>query len=339
MSARTRWMELITGNLIPIPRSFLPNPDNCINLLPPVVDDLHICGRDIAIDGQGGVLGNAGTTYVRTPDPITGKQTTVTGVMNFDIADIPRLVQNGRWEAVILHEMGHVVGIGTSWRRNNVVDANNDYIGAAGINVWTNDWGCVSSAPPVEKDFGPGSRFVHWDEQCLRNEFMTPALSRTNPISRLTIGTVEDLGYEVDYDAADPYDGTDTTCCFTSSVVPDPVTHPKLSDDGRAAAVAYGLQLLRDNQLPDDIVVDVESSGVEYVGDRQVVVLYEEDGHIFDVPVTSEDMEPQLAATAEPSYVPTSVPTFAPTFVPTYVPTFVPTTEPTLLEEEENETI
>lgn len=114
--------------------------------------------------------------------------------------------------------MGHVIGVGTLWDRNNLVDNGLlVYTGANALNVWTNDWGC-SLDPPVqvvEDDVEPNGVGVvggHWQEACFGNELMTPSLdSGPNPISRLTIASIQDLGYVADLDAADSYDGTDTT--------------------------------------------------------------------------------------------------------------------------------
>jgi len=33
------------------------------------------------------------------------------GIMFFDSADADLLIQDGQWEATILHEMGHVLGL------------------------------------------------------------------------------------------------------------------------------------------------------------------------------------------------------------------------------------
>ena len=58
--------------------------------------------------------------------------------------------------------MGHVIGIGTLWKSNNLTDTNNDYrVGTKATAVWQNDWGCVGT-PPIEKDYGPGTMFGHW---------------------------------------------------------------------------------------------------------------------------------------------------------------------------------
>ncbi|CAM9611238.1 unnamed protein product, partial [Laminaria digitata] len=60
------------------------------------------------IDGAGGILGSAG------PRQVWGGCLTVSliGEMTFDIADIASLEAAGTFEGVILHEMGHVIGVG-----------------------------------------------------------------------------------------------------------------------------------------------------------------------------------------------------------------------------------
>lgn len=59
------------------------------------------------IDGPSGVLGSAGPTRVWT-----GCNVSPTGAMRFDTADIAVLEEVGLFEGVILHEMGHVIGVG-----------------------------------------------------------------------------------------------------------------------------------------------------------------------------------------------------------------------------------
>ena len=61
-----------------------------------------------AIDGVNGVLGFAGPNAVwRACNTISAE-----GEMTFDIADISSLEAEGSFEGVILHEMGHVIGVG-----------------------------------------------------------------------------------------------------------------------------------------------------------------------------------------------------------------------------------
>ena len=60
------------------------------------------------IDGVSGTLGEAG------PDSVWRGCNTISaeGHMRFDIADITNLEADGTFEGVILHEMGHVIGVG-----------------------------------------------------------------------------------------------------------------------------------------------------------------------------------------------------------------------------------
>lgn len=85
----------------------------------------------------------------------------------------------------VLHEMAHIIGIGTLWGINGAVAANLTYIGESATHVWVNDWGCKSSAPPVETDYGPGTAGGHWDEQWYDNSL--PVLSNElNPRSNIS---------------------------------------------------------------------------------------------------------------------------------------------------------
>ena len=181
--------------------------------------------------------------------------------------------------------MGHIIGIGTLWD----LDDNNNYrVNTRATDVWTNDWGCVGT-PPIEKDGGPGTALGHWDEECLGNELMTGSLNPTNPFSRLSIAGVEDLGYLVNYNAANVFDGRSTPCC--SGTAPSTQSKPTLSDAGRDDAFAYGQKILRENQLSDEValLLEEDDTGLMYVGDKMVVVLYIEDGITFEVFVTNHE--------------------------------------------------
>ena len=75
------------------------------------VDDVFIDASLEQIDGGGGILGFAGPTFIRS-----GSNLPVAGEMTFDIADFPPGTYGGSaFRNVILHEMGHILGIGTIW--------------------------------------------------------------------------------------------------------------------------------------------------------------------------------------------------------------------------------
>jgi hypothetical protein len=61
---------------------------------------------------------------------------------------------------------------------------------------------------PVENQGGQGTAGVHWREGMFKTELMTgyaEAAGVPMPISRMTVGSLQDLGYTVNYAQADPY--------------------------------------------------------------------------------------------------------------------------------------
>jgi hypothetical protein len=59
---------------------------------------------------------------------------------------------------------------------------------------------------PVENTGGPGTRDGHWRESVFGHELLTGFLSgASRPISRVTVAAFEDMGYVVDYEAADAF--------------------------------------------------------------------------------------------------------------------------------------
>ena len=303
--ARNKMMQVITGNLPP--RTIAGSSDfgDCRNGPPRDsannvrIDDVYICGLNRNIpDPDDGNIRSARVTFTREVD---NNFLAVAGEMTFDTDDIPRLVDNGTWEPVIEHEMLHILGIGSLWDDNNLFSSTEDdfnpYTGPAANNVWQTTWGCTGS-PPIRTTGRDGTRGVHWSDACLINELMTGAINsgRENPFSELTVGSLEDIGYTVDYSAADEYDENDLApgCCDGSSpiegVPPATPDTPELSDAARNAAIAYGRQVLNESKRPDDILDgdgDADNGGLNYVGDREIVVLVEEGGIIYDVHVTS----------------------------------------------------
>lgn len=160
------------------------------------------------IDGAGGTLGSAGPCLIRNND------IPALGVMRFDDADVQNLLSTGRLSRVVLHEMLHVVGFGTVWYDKAVIDTLTDPADArftglqARVACQTENGGatvCATSVP-VHSEDGDGSRFSHWRESTFASELMTPFLgSGATPFSATSVGSLEDLGYEVDYDAAEAY--------------------------------------------------------------------------------------------------------------------------------------
>jgi hypothetical protein len=169
-----------------------------------LIDDLLIDASIVSIDGAGGILGQAGPDLLRP-----GSRLPAHGEMEFDSADVAGMFANGTLTNVILHEMGHILGIGTIWSQLGLLNSAGDYIGAHALAEYRLLSGKPSAGSiPVEHDFGPGTAGAHWDEATFDTELMTgfaesPGIGM--PISRMTIGALQDFGYTVNYAAADPY--------------------------------------------------------------------------------------------------------------------------------------
>jgi hypothetical protein len=134
------------------------------------------------------------------------------GIMQFDETDLDQLRIDGTLDDVVLHEMGHVLGIGSLWSTFGLVTgagtADPRYLGAGGEQGWLDIGGgsTGSSTVPVENVGGAGTRDVHWRESIMPSELMTGYLSAlVNPMSAVTVRSLGDLGYTVDPSTADPY--------------------------------------------------------------------------------------------------------------------------------------
>jgi hypothetical protein len=88
------------------------------------IDDIFIGYNVSYIDGYYNILGAAGPQYQYQGLPLTG-------FMRFDSADFDCMIVDGSLDTVILHEMGHVLGIGTLWTYRNLLNPSNceDYPG------------------------------------------------------------------------------------------------------------------------------------------------------------------------------------------------------------------
>ena len=183
-----------------------------------IIDDVMIFGAIKPIDGRGKILAQAGPCLIRLTD--NGNMTAV-GVMTFDSDDLETLTAAASLEDVITHEMLHVVGIGTLWQDRNLI-VNGAYAGPAAARECRavgGDIACASGVP-LENQGGSGTVNAHWRESTFNTELMTGFLdSGANPFSRITIGGLEDLGFDVNYAAFDPYTIFNNTALRAGPVV------------------------------------------------------------------------------------------------------------------------
>lgn len=207
-----RWSEIIREDLPDvageIPAGLCSETQPRIDM---TIDDLLIFASVVDIDGAGKILGQAGPCMLRSAGKLP-----VAGVMQFDRADLQSLESQGSLGSLILHEMGHVLGIGTVWSELGLLQnpstatssPDTHFSGAGAIDGFVAVGGTTypGMKVPVENTGGAGTRNSHWRESVLRSELMTGYLAPgTSPLSVVTIRSLADLGYTVDPTAADGF--------------------------------------------------------------------------------------------------------------------------------------
>lgn len=203
------------------------------------VDDLVIVGSVREFDGPRGILAAAGVCAVREVSGLP-----FMGVMVFDIADLVALEESGNMEEVILHEIGHTLGIGSIWSDHGLLvnpslpdnqGADTHFPGTHAVEAFDTAGGADyadGEKVPVENLAGPGSGDSHWREAILDHELLTPYLNIgvVNALSAITIQSLTDLGYTPDVTLAEPF------------TLPGPLA---ADQPDTARKIAYGDDILR----------------------------------------------------------------------------------------------
>ncbi len=165
------------------------------------------------IDGSGGILGSAG------PGDLEGVGNFAyarTGTMTFDTADTADLDTSGILDDVILHEMGHVLGIGTLWSiggfQQLYATDSGEYTGVNALAAWQTEFNQPGATfVPVELGGDSGTANGHWNEVDggggntgivsnitgldFKNELMTGWIGAGTFVSTVTTGGLVDIGY------------------------------------------------------------------------------------------------------------------------------------------------
>jgi hypothetical protein len=127
---------------------------------------------------------------------------------------------------IVTHELAHVLGIGTIWEKN----------GNSLINRSTNTYKADSYAgraygevigtlQPTAVPVEAGS-YGHWDETALQSELLTPfaeSIGTQMPLSEITIGSLRDLGWNVNYGEGEPLSLTQSIK-RPQGLMPDPIS-------------------------------------------------------------------------------------------------------------------
>ena len=182
------------------------------------IDDLLVNIRLEAIDGAGGTLAVAGPCLMRFESGLP-----YLGDVLFDTADLVSMERNGILRGTAMHEIAHVLGFGLLWHGrlqepssagSRVLPGRDTHFsGPEAIAAFDDAGGAryAGAKVPVENDtdrYGVGALDYHWREAVFGAELMTTAVvvaDGPEPLSSVTIASLEDLGYQVDYTEAERY--------------------------------------------------------------------------------------------------------------------------------------
>jgi Leishmanolysin len=211
------------------------------------------------------------------------------------------LLQNARAGLGVYWDDQGVAGSLASKCPYTGVNANREYKAISGCN-----------AVPLE-DEAAKAACSHWDEECLVDELMTGVLVRgSSPmLSRITIGSLQDLGFQVDYSKADSYTkanlGLGCTCARRRSLTE--MSHGetlhlsglrhgtsgnngkvkrKISASAHQSAMEFGQALLAERAAVHDAnrrTQEETASGAIYVGHKVVSVLVYDQDDVYGVVV------------------------------------------------------
>ena len=215
--AARRWEEIIIGDLPDINfRGFPYNEwDDSLQArirVSDTVDDVRIFVRVLPIASQsttGNPTAGTGFTFqVRASDSLPVLSAVL---LNSDLLD--EVEAAGQLEKLMLHELGHCLGVGISWyhfgllynssRQNYTADT---YFAGFQARRAFDQLGGRSyqgRKVPVQQ----GGDDVHWRTSVFGDELMTLGWTWPYhaPLSRITVASLDDIGYEVNLDAADAY--------------------------------------------------------------------------------------------------------------------------------------
>ncbi len=208
--AVSKWQQVITDSVGSVPLTLAAGL--CDSVQPAVSETVKnllilVDIRDIPDTASGqAILGEAGPCIVRLPSHLP-----VFGLMVLNSGTLETVQSEGLLDAVIEHEIAHILGFGTVWRLDGLLQdsasATPWFSGAQAAAAFrAADPTFSGNVVPVEGNGQTGTALSHWRESILTDELMTGFIDPlVDPLSRITIGSMADLGYVVNLAAADTW--------------------------------------------------------------------------------------------------------------------------------------
>jgi hypothetical protein len=229
--AADKWEDVIARGLPDrfIDSSSVTCDDGDPSLFGAHVDDLVVYVKLGQMGGIGGTLAQAGPCWTRLPSHLP-----YLGIVILDTADLHVLHSAGVLQRIVIHEIGHALGFGTTWEQmagpdgqpllrqpslasdGTPAEGRDTFFSGAEARAAFDDAGGRSyrggMKVPVENDtvnYGGGALDAHWRESVFREELMTSTQvlqsGSSEPLSRITVAALADMGYVVDYGTAEAY--------------------------------------------------------------------------------------------------------------------------------------
>jgi len=198
--AASRWSRVIVGDLPAVPLEGGGAIDDF-----ELTVQMGLLGDPDGVDPE--TLANARPTKYRDGTgglPYAGE----TGLDPGDVSNISTPALREWVFDIITHEIGHALGFASSNPGFRRWVQGTSWTGPNAIREYTTLAGSSQGVVPLETGGGAGTAGAHWAENLFRDELMTGFVARQGvrmPLSRLTVGAFEDLGYSVNYAAAEAY--------------------------------------------------------------------------------------------------------------------------------------
>ena len=193
-NAANRWMQIVSSS----PPSVRLNNGQLVSGL--------LVRADVVPGAAGGSFAFSGPDENR---PASANYLPASATVQLERADLDALRYSGRLEEVLFHELGHGMGFGINWPLKGLLQGagiDPHFVGAKGQAAYGDLRGTGPQPVPVEGGGGTGVSTIHWRESSFVNEIMSPYIpANLNPLSRLTLASMIDLGYDINLAQAEPY--------------------------------------------------------------------------------------------------------------------------------------
>jgi hypothetical protein len=164
----------------------------------------------------GPIDGGFGSLALSRICAVSGRDTLpIISQIQLDAADMVSMEVQGILQGVITHEIGHALGFtpGTYTPRSLAGGGTTDpyFSGATARAEFTKHGAWYTGMTvPLENRNGNGPNDPHWRYEVFRDELMVGeiAVGLRTPLSSITLGYFQDLGYQVDFSVADSYEVT-----------------------------------------------------------------------------------------------------------------------------------